>query len=84
MNNTRTHWISKHTHGLVALVVALGFSTLRPVGLDAQDPDTTDTCWSKCALEASLWMYENDKTEEEAEEYFELCYSCCWIESHTD
>ncbi len=43
-----------------------------------------DNCWNNCGLEASLWIYENDKTEEQAAEYFWHCYRCCRAGSSAD
>lgn len=80
MKNTQTRWITKWTRGLVALVVAIGLSPLSPIGLVAQEPTVTvdmDTCWNNCGLEASLWMYENGETEEEAEKKFYECLEEC-------
>ncbi len=80
MKNTQTRWITKWTRGLVALVVAIGLSPLSPIGLAAQEPPVTvdaDTCWNNCGLEASLWMHENGKTKEEAEEWFHECVEEC-------
>ncbi len=87
----RKQWIGNRSHALVALVVAIGFSTVVPMGLASQDPDPlddcgcpVDDCWNACGMEASLWMYENKKSEAEAEEYFWECYVCCSAQSSSD
>lgn len=36
-----------------------------------------DNCWNNCGLEASLWMYANGKTPEEAEDKFYECLEEC-------
>ena len=43
----------------------------------ARPSPVKERCWNKCGLEASLWMYKHDKTEEEAEEYFYRCLCRC-------
>ena len=81
MKNTPTRWITKWTRGLVALAVAIGLSPLAPIGLAAQEPDDPlDNCWNNCGLEASLWMYEHDKSFKEAEERFYECLEECEAE----
>ncbi len=78
MKNTQARWITKWTRGLVALVVAIGLSPLSPIVLAAQEPDDPmDNCWNNCGLEASLWMYENGETYEEAEKKFYECLEEC-------
>ena len=78
MTNAQTRCITKWTRGLVTLLVAIGLSPLPPIGLGAQEPDDPmDNCWNNCGLEASLWMYENGATYEEAEKEFYRCLEEC-------
>ncbi len=84
MKNVPTRWITKWTRGLVALAVAIGLSPLATTELVAQDPDDPlDNCWNNCGLWASLWMYANEATEDQAREKFHECLEECEEESST-